>query len=171
MLVLATFSTMRPCSRNLTLILHLIQYLQTSMRWNVLLFLTEIWMCHASLASSILQCWSCSIVDRHNQRFQKYSVLFMYMLSCVHVQTKYIHVCTCTSILHCVLGRPTKKNQLVVSALTSIFSSPAESSLQRNLHPPCPYLLDLLPLQSGWITYTGLLILSCVGCQPNWQSG
>ncbi len=25
--------------------------------------------------------------------------------------------------------------------------------------------MDLLPLQSGWITYTGLLILSCVGCQ------
>ncbi len=63
------------------------------------------------------------------------------------------------------------KNQLVVCSLTSIFSSPPKSSLQINLPPPFPYLMDLNPLQSGWSTYTGLLILCCVGCQPNWQSG
>ncbi len=42
MLVLATCSTMRPCSRNLMCILALTLYLQTSMRWNVQLSLTVI---------------------------------------------------------------------------------------------------------------------------------
>ncbi len=32
-------------------------------------------------------------------------------------------------------------------------------------------LKELISPQSGWSTYTGLLILSCVGFQPNWQSG
>ncbi len=72
--------------------------------------------------------------------------------------------------MQCLEGQP-QKNQLVMCALTSILSSPPELSLQRILHPPDLYLMDLVPVQSGWSTYTGLLVLSYVGYLPNWQSG
>jgi hypothetical protein len=102
--------------------------------------------------------------------------MFMYMFILitymyVHVHTSYIHVCTCISIELGVLGRPTKENQLFVCALTSISSSQPKLSLLRNLHPPYPYQVDVFHLQRGWSMYTGQLILSCVGCQPNRQSG
>ncbi len=58
-----------------------------------------------------------------------------------------------------------------VCTLTSIFSSPPESSLLRIRPPLCPCLMDTVPLQHSWRTYTWLHILSCVGCQPSWQSG
>ncbi len=115
-----------------------------------------------------------SFAETHNQEFQYDSVLFMYILSCdvyVHAYIKYILVCTCIYILHGVLGRPHQKNKLVVYAWTSIFSSQPESSLQRILHPPYPFPMALWPYKSGWIKYTGQLIMPCVGCQPNWQSG
>ncbi len=119
MLVLATCSTMRPCSRNLMHILALTLYLQTSMRWNVQLSLTVIRMCHASLGFAFLHIWSCSFTATRNQEFRYYSAMNMHILSCnvyVHVYIKYILVWTCIYILHGVLGRPHKKNQLVVCA-------------------------------------------------------
>ncbi len=54
MLVLAIYNTMRPCSRTWTSILYLNLRLQTSMRWNVLLWLTVIWTCCASLGFAFL---------------------------------------------------------------------------------------------------------------------
>jgi len=93
------------------------------------------------------------------------AVLCMYMFT--HYTYVYVHVYA----FNTVLGRPNQNNQLVVLALTSIFSSHPELSLQGTLHPLYPFQMDLFPIQSGWITYTGRQILSCVGCQPNWQSG
>ena len=84
-----------------------------------------------------------------------------------------MHVCICLSLSDGVLCRPTLKTLQAVCGLTSIFSSLVESSLFR-IHPPlCPCLMVTVPLrlQRGWSTYTGLHILSCVGCQPSWLSG
>ena len=77
----------------------------------------------------------------------------------VNAYAMYIHVCI---LIY---------TEQVVCALTSIFSSPVESSLLRILHPLCRCLMDTLPCQCGWSTYTGLPILSCVGCQQSWLSG
>ena len=84
-----------------------------------------------------------------------------------------MHVCICLSLSDGVLCRPTLKTLQAVCGLTSIFSSLVESSLFR-IHPPlCPCLMVTVPLRlrRGWSTYTGLHILSCVGCQPSWLSG
>ncbi len=84
----------------------------------------------------------------------------------------YMYIRVYPSNMVCLAGQLQKINWLcALCALTSIFSSPPKLSLQINLPPPYPYLMDLNPLQSGWSTYTGLLILCCVGCQPIWQSG
>ena len=89
------------------------------------------------------------------------------------VHTWYMHVCICLSLSDGVLCRPPLKTLQAVCGLTSIFSSLVESSLFR-IHPPlCPCLMVTVPLglQRGCSTYTGLHILSCVGCQPSWLSG
>ena len=89
---------------------------------------------------------------------------------CMYVHCTYM----CMILISVILHRPDglkSKIPLVGFASTSIFSSPPESNLLRILHPPYLYLMDLNSPQSGWSTYTGLLILSCVGFQPNWQSG
>jgi hypothetical protein len=71
------------------------------------------------------------------------------------IQVTYMYVCVYPSNMVCLAGQV--KNQLIVCAQTSIFSSPPELSLQINLPPPYPYPVDLIPLQSGWSMYTRLL--------------
>ena len=87
----------------------------------------------------------------------------MYSTMYIHVYTCLYNVYTCLYIVHTCMyivyqfnmlglaqvGRPTHILQLVVYALTSIFLSPLESSLLSNQRPPYPYLMELIPLQSG----------------------
>jgi len=106
----------------------------------------------------------------------------------VHVHTVLYCVCTCSHMIHtcmymymhltqCAWQAKSKQSTGCVSLdinllkQSRIFSSRPELSLQGTLHPLYPFQMDLFPIQSGWITYTGRQILSCVGCQPNWQSG
>ena len=79
MLVLVTCNTTRHCSKSWTRILHLILCLQTSMRWNVLLWLTVIWTYRASLGFAILHMWSCSLAERHNRKFRYFPVFYFYL--------------------------------------------------------------------------------------------
>ena len=83
-----------------TRILHLILCLQTSMRWNVLLWLTIIWTCRASLGFSILHIWSCWLAERHNRQF-RYISLFSTCTYCVCVCMYCSYTCL-YNYVHCI---------------------------------------------------------------------
>jgi hypothetical protein len=72
-----------------------------------------------------------------------------------------------------VICRPTLSNPVFVFAWTSTFSNPAELNFARNQDPSwqCQATGNKQPLLLGWSMFTGLLTLSCAGCQPSWLNG